>query len=174
MLKKTSLVVLAIVLNGYCSNVQNVQTMSLTELEELSKQGYKGYFVDEDEFLESLVTKENEKAQPEIVANKKELAIEHLIDNNKIVIDTFDKYVQYQKYMNSSEFIKLNFKDLLKVTKYIFNNNLGSKKYDVLKPLLLEESLKYKFVDQEYFKDDVEHMTLNKIDKILNELRGLL
>jgi hypothetical protein len=44
----------------------------------------------------------------------------------------------------------------------------------VLKPLLLEESLKYKFVDQEYFKDDVEHMTLNKIDKILNELRGLL
>lgn len=174
MFKKTTLVTLAIVLNAYCSNVQNVKTMSLTELEELSNQGYKGYFVDEEEFLESLIKKEENKKKKPHAANKKELAIEHLINNNKIVIDNVDKYIQYQKYMNSSKFMKLSFKELLKVTKYIFDNNLSSKKYDVIKPLLLEESLKYKFVDQEYFKDDVEHMTLNKIDKILNELKGLL
>lgn len=135
--------------------VDEIKQVSVKQIEKYSK---KGIVVSKKE-LNEFLKKQNRN---------------NLTYSNSVLIDSYGKYIKYHKKINKSSKINLSLKNLLKVTKFIFKNKLDIKRYEELKPHLLKKSLKYKFIDHEYFAEDVKYMNLHKINQILKELGGRL
>ena len=147
--------------------VDSVEMMSISQLEKLAENGQNGYFIEEEEFLKSLVKgKKNKDTNDKVV--------QHLLENSKVIINTLEKYKEYLEHINNENHIKLSFKDLLLATQYLFENNLTKRNYNILKPILIKESLKYDFIDKDYFSDELNNMSTFKIKEIYKDLKGLI
>lgn len=107
------------------------------------------------------------------VENVKKDTEEKIIEIKKqpLIIDSFDKYVK--NIDNKDKEIKLNLKDLLLSTKYVFEKNIHNLHYPLLKKYLLEEGKKNQNLDFDFFEEAVNNMNIKTANELLTVVKGL-
>lgn len=107
------------------------------------------------------------------VENVKKDTEEKIVEVKKqtLIIDSFDKYVK--NIDNKDKEIKLNLKDLLLSTKYVFEKNIHTLHYPLLKGYLLEEGKKNQNLDFDFFEEAVNNMNIKTANELLTVIKGL-
>ena len=84
-------------------------------------------------------------------------------------ITNYNEYINTIK-SNNKKNISMSFSDLIKATKYVFDNNLEPKYSTELKPNLLKESKKIKNIDTLFFEEALNNMNKQTINELASNL----
>ena len=95
--------------------------------------------------------------------------------NTPVAITVVDNITNYNEYINSikstnTKNITMSFSDLIKATKYVFDNNLENKYSSELKPKLLEEAKKIGNIDMLFFEEALNNMNKQTINELASNL----
>ncbi len=91
------------------------------------------------------------------------------------VVPVVDNITNYNEYINSlkstnKKNINMSFGDLIKATKYLFDNNLEEKYKVELKPELLQAAKKIENIDMLFFEEALNNMNKQTINELASNL----
>lgn len=139
--------------NSEFEKVSNVETNKMVD-KKISKVNDQSLIIEKPKtsiIKETVVQKENEK-------------INSLVEVN---ITNYNEYIN-NIHVNSKKNIKMNLVDLLKATKYLFDNNLENKYKEEIKANLLKVAKEDKNIDYAFFEEAVSNMNQQTINELVS------
>ncbi|WP_323585503.1 hypothetical protein [Aliarcobacter butzleri] len=139
--------------NSEFEKVSNVETNKMVD-KKISKVNDQSLTIEKPKtsiIKETVVQKENEK-------------INSLVEVN---ITNYNEYIN-NIHVNSKKNIKMNLVDLLKATKYLFDNNLENKYKEEIKANLLKVAKEDKNIDYAFFEEAVSNMNQQTINELVS------
>lgn len=139
--------------NSEFEKVSNVETNKMVD-KKISKVNDQSLIIEKPKtsiIKETVVQKENEK-------------INSLVEVN---ITNYNEYIN-NIHVNSKKNIKMNLVDLLKATKYLFDNNLENIYKEEIKANLLKVAKEDKNIDYAFFEEAVSNMNQQTINELVS------